>query len=138
MNKTENKFKKHCDKKKYFCRKLQTHTATGHGTEQISDFYVANNNGVYFVECKERKGKSFELKGLSQLSDLLLIRKKSNKANIFILINFYDLNKIIFIDFENYLRLIKDLKFNNGKLKKSINIKDFPERYIYNWKSFDF
>lgn len=138
MNKTETKFKQYCDKKKYFCRKLHTHTATGQGTNQVSDFYVANNNGVYFVECKERQGKSFELDGLTQFADLLLLNSRSNKAKIKILINFYDINKVIFIDFTDYINIIKGLTFKNGKSKKSINVNDFNINNVFTWKTLKF
>lgn len=138
MNKTENKFKNYCTLKKYFCRKLQTHTATGYGTCQVSDFIVGNDNGIYFVECKERAGKSFEFEGLSQMTDMILLSKRSKKALIYILINFYNENIIVFLPLNEYLTLMDNASFNNGKKKKSININDFPDKYKSTWKTLDF
>lgn len=133
MNATETSFKRYCDKKKYFCRKLQTHTATGEGTKQVSDFIVCNNEGVYFIECKERKER-FSIKDLTQYADMLLLRKRSNCVHIMVLLNFYVKGGVYMFTLEEYLDFINYTTFKSGKQKLSLTAKDIPDKYKYSFK----
>ena len=133
MNKTETKFKKICDKNNWFSIKLNTHNINGFGYDQVSDFLVANNNGVYVIECKERKGKYFYLKDLTQSLQMKKLIKKSNRLKPYILLNYYEYNKLYLFSFQS-LEIIKlNNKFSNGKIKKGFNYKDIPNGYLIDW-----
>jgi hypothetical protein len=138
MEITEKKFKDWCNKNKYYCKKLLTHTSQGKGGNQESDFLVANFKGVYFVECKERKGDLFEFEGLTQERKLKLAMKKTDKIKSYILVNFIEHKTLIFLSLENYLQLKETSKFSNGKQRKSINVKSIGLDYKFTWLNLKF
>ncbi|MFW6025473.1 MAG: hypothetical protein ACOCRX_03955 [Candidatus Woesearchaeota archaeon] len=135
METTEKAFKQWCNKKKYFCKKLLTHTATGHGNNQEADFIVGTKNNVYLVECKERKSDRFEFNGLSQELKLNLVQKKTNVITPIILIRFVNQKTIVKLTLNEFLELKNQCQFKNGKYKKSINITEIPNQYKFSWKS---
>lgn len=135
METTEKYFKRWCTKQSIFCKKFLTHTLTGNGGNQEADFLVANNKNVYFVECKERHGTLFEFEGLTQEIKLKLVTKKTSQIKIYILVNFIEYNIIFFISFQEYLQLKDTSKFLNRKSRKSFNIKEIPQKYLFTWKT---
>jgi len=130
VNKTEAKFKEWCDKNKYYCQKLQTHTSTGNGTKQPADFLVANFEGVYMVECKQRSGDLFVFDDLTQEMKLNILNKKTDKINVIILINFIKHDVLVKFRLNEYLR-IKAYYTNS---RKSINVKNINKKFKYSWK----
>ncbi len=130
MNETETLLSNQCRKLNWYCRKLNTHTIMGTGTNQVSDFIICNNKGIYFIECKQRK-EYFHLKDLTQQKEMFLLNKKSKKAKIFILLNFYFYEKLYLISYNDWILFLKSFK------KKGLNHKDLPEKYLINIKNLE-
>jgi len=130
MNNTENKFIKVIRNNNWFGIKLNPFTSSGFGVNQIADFLVANNKGVYVIECKERKGNYFYLKDLTQSLQMRKLLNKSNKLIPYILINFYEKNKIFLLTKRQLMNIRKELKN-----KKGLNIKDIPKEYLITWNN---
>jgi hypothetical protein len=130
---TEDKFSKWCFKKGYHRHKLNTNTDSGHKSKMPADFFVANNDGCYYVECKERK--SGRLSELSQEKRLKLVLKKSNKITSIILINFEEEKILCRLTLNEFLEVRSNNMFKNGKPIKSLTSKNIPIKYHYNWKT---
>ena len=133
MNNTETKLSDICKKNKWYVQKLNTHTSTGFGTNQVSDFLVANNKGVYAIECKERKNY-FYMNDLTQSLQMKKLLKKSNKFIPFVLLNFYGVDKLFLFPYRDFLYFKNSIKFKNGKQKKGINSNDVPLHYLIKWQ----
>ena len=138
MEKTEKKFKEWCNKNSFFCKKFLTHTSQGNGGKQESDFLFCSNEKVYLVECKERHGDLFAFDDLTQEKKLLNVVKKTNLLNPYILLNFIEHKTIILLTLDKYFKLKENSKFNSGKQRKSINIKDISLEYKFTWKNLKF
>ena len=135
VEKTEKEFKKWCNKNKFFCKKLLTHTSTGQGNNQEADFIVANDNNVFLVECKERHTNTFNFKDLTQEKKLSLVTKKTNAIKPIILIRFPHKKLIVKMNLNEYKKIKNNAYFKNGKPKQSINLNEIPECYKYIWKT---
>lgn len=129
MNKTENKFSKWCKKQDWFCKKINTGTYTGHQSKQEADFIVANDIGVWFVECKERKGKSFCLNDLTQYRKLKKLISMGTALKVKILFNFYEEEVLVLLNLNEYEQLTRSL------LKKSFNLGDIRPEFKFTWRT---
>jgi len=132
----ENKFSKWCFKKGYFRKKLSATNDGGHKQKQDCDFIVANNEGVYFAELKSREER-FSFNDLTQHKKLTLLERKTNKIIPLVLIYIQKEKTIVKLGLKDYDYIKNNVKFNNGKLKKSLTIKDVPDRFKFTWKNID-
>jgi len=131
METTEKKFKQWCNKNNYFCKKLLTHTSTGHGGRQEADFLVTSNEKVFMVECKERSGDLFMFNDLTQLRKLNILIKKTKLIKPLILINFVKHKTLLIFSLDEYLKIKKSFE----GVRKSINVKKINDKYKYTWKN---
>ena len=109
MEKTEKQFSNWCKKNKFFSKKFLTHTFTGKGGNQESDFMIANDKLVAFVELKERLGGRFNINDLTQYRKLKALERKSTIILLFVIINFEKektLVKLSLKEFEEFSSLI--------------------------------
>jgi len=136
---TEKKFGNWCKKKGYYNRKLQTGNDSGHRVSQDSDFIMANNKGVYLVECKECNGEYFDKQRFHQFYKLKLVKKKTNKIKCYLLINYVKHKTIILLNLSQYIKHLE--KLEKGLIKKSrrrsFKVTDFNDKYKFTWKELE-
>lgn len=138
VNKTEDKFTKFCKKRKWYCKKQLTHTATGHGNKQEADFLVSNKNNTWFVETKEKHINTYNFEELRQFRKLKLLDNKDVTLKSLILFHFPLLKQIVILTFEEFVNLKNNSFFKNGKLRKSFNINQIDNKYKTTWKNLEF
>lgn len=110
MEISERWFKVWCDKNNLFCKKFLTHTKTGYGNKQESDFLVVGDK-IYFVEIKEVNNdyNIFDTKRFTQYRKMKLAVKKNKNINCLLFINYIQKNKLLVLDLNTYEDLKKKI-----------------------------
>lgn len=141
---TESEFSKHCKKKGYYRLKLQVNVAsrTLSGAMMTnsmpSDFLVLTPSETKFIEIKQvTTGDAFgtfkqqyKLTKLSNFFDKGKINN-FNRIGCYLLINFKSYKKIVYIEINDYNKLLKNYKL------KALKLKDIPDKYIKTWKTLE-
>ncbi len=132
---TEKKFKDFCSKRNIYSQKLRVpleldRIGINKAQRYPCDYIVVIESKVLFVEIKEvLYEKSFPLSRLTQEYSLFKLSEINKNCLGMVLINFVSEDKIAYLNIFEYLELARKIN------KKSLNVVDFPEKFIFNWKT---
>lgn len=133
---TEESFSRWCMKNKIWRKKIRVpleldKTGINQANPQPCDFIVITPQETKWIEIKEIWDKSSFVKSrLHQQYRLTELSKIGSSSKGYVLINFIGQKKLFYLSIEEYNEISRKTFY-----KKSINVKDFPKRFLFTWNN---